>query len=313
MDKCTNKETNKRINQETNKEKFLVKYHPDCIPCFLRQTIFVANSLNISKEKTERLIKEIMKLLIELNWEMTPDKLAGKVHSLIRKTLGIHDPYYQLKKQSNKFALSLYPRLKKLLDNANNPVERLFISAKLSLAGNIIDFGPANEFDVEKTIQEVLKKELTINDFDKFIEVLENSDRLLYFADNAGEIVFDKLFIEEMINYKGQDFKEINFVVKGGPILNDAMLEDALEVGIDKLPNVKFSKLGNEEPNTGPSRDSKEIQEMIKSYPLVIAKGQANFEGFSHITGIFLFFIIKCSQVAKILNAPIYSLVIKYQ
>ncbi len=288
-----------------------MKVHLDCIPCFLRQAIFASG--DAPEALKEEMLRDVMRLLLELDWGLSPDELANRVHALVRKKLGNPDPYYEVKKRSNKLALRLYPWLKKEVEKGKTPEERLFLSAKLALAGNIIDFGPATEFDVEKTVKEVLAKNPAINHFELLREKVAQADRLLYFADNAGEVLFDRIFIEEMLSYRGKPFDEINFVVKGGPILNDAMLEDALEVGLDSIPNITFSKLGNGEPGTGPARRSPEVKKFIESYPLVISKGQGNFEGFSEYTGLFFMFIVKCKVVAGRIGVSVYETVIKYQ
>jgi len=288
-----------------------MRVHLDCIPCFLRQAIFASGEAPESLK--EEMLREVMRLLLKLDWTLSPDELANKVHALVRKKLGNPDPYYEVKKRSNKLALKLYSWLKKEVEKGKTPEERLFLAAKIALAGNIIDFGPATEFDVEKTVREVLAKDPVVNDFDLLREKTLSSERLLYFADNAGEVLFDRVFIEEMISYRGRPFEEVNFVIKGGPILNDAMLEDALEVGLDSIPGIIFSKLGNGEPGTGPERRSPEVKRLIEEYPLVISKGQGNFEGFSEYSGLFFMFIVKCRVVASRLNVGVYETVIKFQ
>ncbi len=282
----------------------------ECIPCFIRHALFCVKDRDYNVK--ERVVKDVMKYLIKIKYNRPPSEIANQVHSIIRKLSGEKDPYYRVKVESNMKAISLYPWLKKLLENCKDREERLYTALKLSIAGNIIDFGPANEFDIESTIKKVLQKEPFINDFSLLKERLLKSNKLLFFTDNAGEILFDRLLLKEMLAYRGQNFEEINIVVKGGPILNDAMLEDALMVGLDNLPNVKFSFLGNGEEGTGPTRDSEEIRNLINSYPFVIAKGQANFEGFSDLSNIFFLFIVKCDLVAKDLGASLGDIIIKY-
>lgn len=286
-----------------------MKLFLDCIPCFQKQVLFTVKDLD-DKLKS-KILRKVMILLCDTSWELTPDEIANKAYNLIREETGIADPYKQIKKQSNKMAMELYPKLKTEMKSIRQK-DRLYIAANLAIAGNIIDYGPAFEFDLGKTIKEVLNKEPAINDFDILSEKVMSAESLLYFADNAGEIALDKMFIQEMITIRGKPFNHISFVVKGGPIINDAMIEDAYEVGIDKLPNVVFYKIGNGQEGTGPNRWDDVVKEWIKEHDLVISKGQGNFEGLSENSNIFFMLIAKCPVIAKEIGVNVKDTVIKY-
>lgn len=286
-----------------------MKLFLDCIPCFQKQVLFTVKDLD-DKLKS-KILRKVMILLCDTSWELTPDEIANKAYNLIREETGIADPYKQIKKQSNKMAMELYPKLKTEMKSIRQK-DRLYIAANLAIAGNIIDYGPAFEFDLGKTIKEVLNKEPAINDFDILTDKVMSAESLLYFADNAGEIALDKMFIQEMITIRGKPFNHISFVVKGGPIINDAMIEDAYEVGIDKLPNVVFYRIGNGQEGTGPNRWEDVVKEWIKEHDLVISKGQGNFEGLSENSNIFFMLIAKCPVIAKEIGVNVKDTVIKY-
>ncbi|HQA60558.1 MAG TPA: ARMT1-like domain-containing protein [Tepidanaerobacteraceae bacterium] len=286
-----------------------MKLFLDCIPCFQKQVLFTVKDLD-DKLKS-KILRKVMILLCDTSWELTPDEIANKAYNLIREETGIADPYKQIKKQSNKMAMELYPKLKTEMKSIRQK-DRLYIAANLAIAGNIIDYGPAFEFDLGKTIKEVLNKKPAINDFDILTDKVMSAESLLYFADNAGEIALDKMFIQEMITIRGKPFNHISFVVKGGPIINDAMIEDAYEVGIDKLPNVVFYKIGNGQEGTGPNRWEDVVKEWIKEHDLVISKGQGNFEGLSENSNIFFMLIAKCPVIAKEIGVNVKDTVIKY-
>ncbi|MGB9682028.1 MAG: damage-control phosphatase ARMT1 family protein [bacterium] len=290
-----------------------MKLYLDCIPCFQNQALFATR--NLSNKLQEKILRKVMNLLYNLNWEITPDEIANRVYSLIREETGIIDPYKEIKEKSNKIALELYPKLKMKLEKARKE-DRLCIAVNLAIAGNIIDyitdFGLTSGFDLEKTIEEVLNKKPAINDLEILKEKTLLGETLLYFADNAGEIVLDKIFIEEMIETRGKPFKHISFVVKGGPIVNDAMIDDAYDAGIDKLPNIAFYKLGNGQKGTGPNRRDDEVKRWIRQHNLVISKGQANFEGLSENSNIFFILMAKCPIIARELGVSTMDTVIKY-
>ncbi|HHV19526.1 MAG TPA: DUF89 family protein [Thermoanaerobacterales bacterium] len=286
-----------------------MKLYLDCIPCFQKQALFATKDLD--DKLRSKILKKVMTLLCDISWELTPDEIANKVYNLIQEETGIADPYKQIKQQCNKMAMNLYPKLKVKMKQIRKK-DRLYLAANLAIAGNIIDYGLAVEFDLQKTIEEVLNKKPAINDFVILSEKVMSAQSLLYFADNAGEIVLDRIFIEEMITTRGKPFDHISFVVKGGPIINDAMINDAYEVGMDELPNVVFHKIGNGQEGTGPNRWDNVVKEWMKQHDLVISKGQGNFEGLSENSNIIFMLIAKCPVIAKEFSVNVKDTVIKY-
>ncbi|MDN5317141.1 MAG: damage-control phosphatase, subfamily [Thermoanaerobacterium sp.] len=287
-----------------------MKLYLECIPCFLRHTLFATKDQE--EEIRATILKKVVKFLYEVNWDISHDEIVNEIYNLIREETKIVDPYKDIKKESNNTVLKLYPLLKSQLSTISNERERLYTAAKLSIAGNIIDFGPSSDFDLDKTINDVLNKKLAIDDFDILFNKILTYDNLLFFADNAGEIVFDKIFIEEMINVRKKPFSRIAFVVKGGPIINDAMLDDVYETGINKFPNIIFYKLGNGVKGTGPNRKDKEVKDWIKNHDIVISKGQGNYEGLSENKNVFFMLISKCPVISKDLNVEVMDAIIKY-
>ncbi|MEO1785173.1 ARMT1-like domain-containing protein [Thermodesulfobium sp. 4217-1] len=282
----------------------------DCIVCFQKQALFATKDLDDSLRA--KILKKVMLFLCDADWETSPDEFANEVHCIIREVSGLSDPYKEIKKNSNKISLEMYPELKELLDREKLE-NRLYTAVKLAIAGNIIDFGPSVEFDLKGTVNEVMYKDLAIDDFKILQERIIASERLLYFADNAGEIAFDKIFIEEMLRTRKRPFKQISFVVKSGPIINDAMLGDACDVGIDRLPNIRFLEISNGEKNSAPSRRSDEVRRYIEEHDIVISKGQGNFEGLSDYSNIFFMLMAKCPVISNELMVDIRSSVIKYK
>jgi uncharacterized protein with ATP-grasp and redox domains len=121
----------------------------------------------------------------------------------------------------------------------------------------------------------------------------------------------DKLLVETFLEQK--QFERIDFVVKGGPIINDATLEDAQYVGLDLLPNSDFLVISNGEPQTGPERSSQTVKQWINSYDLVISKGQGNYEGLSEHNGLFFMLMAKCPIIASDLGVTVGDIILKYK
>lgn len=268
----------------------------------MRQALEASKMATDDKTKQEEVLKKVLSELGKTSLEgKIPSDIAHKVHHIIRKATGNSDPYKKLKDEYNKKALKMYPSLKQKVARSK---DRLLTATKLAIAGNIIDFGPGYKFDLEKTIKDVLAQDFAIDHFNQFRKALNKSKKIIYLGDNTGEIVFDRILLEEL---KG---KEITFIVKGGPIINDATVEDAKFVGIDKI--AKIGRVSNGMPGTGPDRNSKGFIKQLKNADIVISKGQGNYEALSEVkANIFFLLKVKCPVIARDIGVKIGDIVVK--
>jgi uncharacterized protein with ATP-grasp and redox domains len=286
-----------------------MKLNLDCIPCFQRQALQAVRFISDDEELHQKVLREVTKKLLESNWESTPPQLAHEVHKIVKRITKENDPYKEVKRESNDSVLKMYPALKEQVEESNDPLRT---AVRLAIAGNIIDFGPLQKFNLEETINAVLKKKFAIDDYETLKKKLEDAENLLFFTDNAGEIVLDKLLVETFL--KAKKHEKIRFVVKGGPIINDATLEDAIYIGLCDLPtNVEFLTLSNGEAGTGPERSSQTVKRWIKKHDLVISKGQGNYEGLSEHNGLFFMLMAKCPVIASDLSVEVGDIILKYK
>jgi len=147
----------------------------------------------------------------------TPPEIGDQVHRIVRQEVGDGDPYRAVKEASTRQALALHPRLRALLAEADDPLE---MAIRMSIAGNIIDLGLAQEYDLWGTVERVLAQPFAIDDgaaLKKELQEALSAGQLLYLADNAGETVFDRVLIETL------DVPVV-YAVKGGPILNLSLI-----------------------------------------------------------------------------------------
>jgi len=279
-----------------------MKTYLDCIPCFIRQALEASKMATEDKTRQEKALKAVLSELKKTSLkDKIPPQIARKVHRIVRAVTKNNDPYKKVKDKYNKKALKMYPSLKRRVAQSK---DRLLTATKLAIAGNIIDFGPGSKFDLEKTIKDVLVQDFEINHFNQFRKALNSSKKIIYMGDNAGEIVFDRILLEELKN------KEISFVVKGGPIINDATTEDARFVGTYKIARIEV--ISNGDPGTGPDRQSKEFINKLKNADLVISKGQGNYEALSEVdANIFFLLKVKCPLIARDIEAKIGDIIIK--
>jgi len=283
-----------------------MKVHLDCIPCSQRQALQAARFITDDILLHEGILRKTIDRLWWMKWTATPTEMAYTVHRIIWEVTGAQDPYRYIKKMYNDIALGLYPEMKKMVEKSNDP---LLKAVRLAIADNIIAFKVISEFDIEETIIQVFERDFAINDFQKLLKSLERANTLTYLADNAGEIVFDRLLPETILGMYKID--EILFAVKGTPIINDATIEDAEDVGLNKLSGMGFVKIGVEVQGTGMKRNSKEFLNILDSMDVVIAKGHDNYGALSEHCGIFFLLMATCSVIAEELGVDIGDLVLK--
>ena len=290
-----------------------IKANLDCIPCFQKQ-ILKAVRMNVSDKKIqEKILRKTMQTLLDLDWDLTPPELANIVHGLVKKEMGIEDPYKKVKKECNDIAIKSIPLLNKELDNSDDV---LLTALRISIAGNIMDFAlNEGQFDIKKTIEDVLKKKFAIDNYLIFKEKIYSANSLLLFTDNSGEIVFDKLLLETILKVrkeKNLGELKITVAVKGGPIINDATLEDVKYIKLDKISKINFKTISNGLEGTGPVRNSPMVEEWINEHDVVISKGQGNYEGLSKFKNVFFMLIAKCKIIANDLNVNQGDIILKY-
>ncbi len=266
----------------------------------MRQALEASRMATDDESKQEEILRKVALELSKVRFDSVPPEIAHVVHSVVREVSGNEDPYSELKKKYNQIAMEMYPDLKRRVEKSE---DRLLTAAKIAIAGNIIDFGPGHFFDLNETIEETLRMDLAVNHFDKFKSELEKSNTIYYLGDNAGEIVFDRILLEELGD------RQFVYVVKGGPIINDATEKDAKFAGINKI--AKIEKVSSGALGTGPERNSKEFVDILKSADLVISKGQGNYESLSEAdANIFFMFRAKCPVLAKDAGVDVGSTVI---
>ena len=224
------------------------------------------------------------------------------LHQILKIYSRNPDPYFEQKKQSNDIALQMYPELKKQILHSENPFDK---ALRLAIAGNIIDYAVGAHFDLDDTIDKVLNSSIAIDNSSELKTTLSKAESVLYLGDNAGEIVFDKLFIETIMH------PNLTFVVRGEPVINDATIHDANYVGMDKVANVISN--GYNAPSTIVDKCSPEFQQLFSNADVVISKGQGNLEGLLGKTDKEVYFIlmVKCDVIAEALNVKKGDFVVK--
>ena len=284
-----------------------MKTHLECIPCFIKQSLEASRMATDDKEIQTKVLREVMKYFQNASLTNTPPELSREVHKIIREITGSKDPYKKVKDKSNEMAKKDYLYLKKVANESDDP---LLMAIKLSIVGNVIDFGTTNRFNVNEMIDNAINKDFDASSYPYFKRVLEQSETILYLADNSGEIFFDKLLLEEIVKKQ----KKITYVVKANPIINDALTVDANFAGIDEIATIIEGDSGQKLSSPGMllSYASKKFIEIFESSDMVISKGQGNYEGLSDVDReVFFMLVVKCPLVAEDIRSEVSKLILK--
>lgn len=272
----------------------------DCYTCFLRQALDAVHNAHAEEALQARIIKKVLLLLAETPITSKPSEISALVQQILRAELNDPDPYAALKNSGTREALALLPWLREVLRKSSDPLEA---ALRLSVAGNIIDFGASREFNLHEDIQKVLTADFGIFDLEEIKTGLANARIILFLADNAGETVFDKLLIEQIK-------KKVFYAVKSSPVLNDATRPDAILAGLDQVATI--IETGNAIPGVDLEKSTPEFRRLFDTADLIISKGQGNYEMLSENPQP-LFFLLKakCAIIARDLQVPLGSFVLK--
>jgi len=276
----------------------------DCIPCFVRQALDSARLATDDEQIHEQVVRETLRLAADLDMSQSPPAIGQKIHRLIRRLIGDNDPYHRIKEQFNNLALNLYPELEKRVMESEDPFAT---AVRLAIAGNIIDFGVKTslaESDVEKTIEQSLTSHFDDNQIYEFKDAVTQAEKILYLADNAGEIVLDRLLIEQL------PVERVTVVVKAEPVINDATMEDAKTAGLTNIMEVIDN--GSDAPGTILETCSQAFRDRFEEADLVIAKGQGNYETLSDVDkNIFFVLKAKCPVIAQGLGCEVGEMILR--
>jgi damage-control phosphatase, subfamily I len=281
-----------------------MKMYFDCIPCIIRQALSVSRFVTDDQTMQETILRTMLEKASRMDLSMSPPHMGRELHKTVQRITGIADPYKELKDRFNQFALSLLPALREKVDQASDPFET---AVRLSIAGNIIDFGAYENVETSQIIQ-AIEESITfpidrqsIADLKR--EALE-ADKILFLGDNCGEIVFDQLLLTQL------PLEKVTYAVRGGPTINDATMEDAVSTGLTKLVNVIDN--GYDAPGTILEECSADFQEQFYQADVIIAKGQGNYETLSeNRQNIFFLLKSKCPIAASHIGYDVGSIVIK--
>ena len=272
-----------------------------CYFCHLRSVQELIKKFNPKETIADKFVYSVHESLLK-NWDLPNPLLATYTHRLAREILQVENLYQEEKEVANKVLLKDSDFWEDYIRKSKDPFAT---AAKLAVVGNIIDYGAHSlEGDLVTQIMGLLKQPVLLDETEALRNSLKKAKRVLYLGDNAGEMVFDKLFIQT-INHPN-----LTYVTRGKPVINDVTLVDAKEIGMSSVCKVMDN--GSDAPSTLFSICSSEFIKAYQESDLIISKGQGNFEGLEDKRDpkVFFLLIAKCQPIAELLGIPPKNLVI---
>ena len=266
-----------------------MRMRAECIPCLINRVIYetgLVDEKTFSKESkksfryndklAEKTVKEALNILAkEYSYDANSILVATKVHRRVYEIIGNPDPYKDIKERSNRIALSLIPEAERFIKNSKDKLRAAIICA---IVGNVFDFGIKSSIAAPEKLEDNFEKMcgngLDVDDTEKIKKYLKKNSRVLFFTDNCGEIVFDKLLCREIKKFGVY----LTVVVKETPIMNDATIVDAEKLDFKNV--VDRITTSSNAVGIDFNEISDELKKRIENADLLICKGMGMYEAF---------------------------------
>ncbi len=273
-----------------------MKLAPECRTCLLTKVRSQSQIVTNDEEVLARVTAECTEVYDRyLEHDPRAAVAAGEVHRTCYALIGSADPYAAMKKEDNeaaaKVAAAVRPKLHTLHD---------YMTA--AIIGNTIDYGVTGHevsTDLVAFFEKMLAKGLALDDSEEFFKL---ADRVVYFTDNCGEIIFDKMFCEEL----RKNGSHVTIVVKDKPMLNDVTVKEAADIRLEDAADAVFHSGGGAQLGAHPPHFPPEVRDAVDQATLIIAKGLANYESLTEYTlrpPVAYLLMVKCDAVGRDVGA----------
>lgn len=278
----------------------------ECVDCILHQVEKTLAAIDVDETTKNTIRQEAQKMAPHFSFSHTPPFVAKDVYRMISRLSGIADPLEKVKQESIQGASEHLPFIHAMIEKSD---DKIFAALKASVAGNVIDFGAKEQFDLDEEIAKVFETDFALNDYGELLEDIKQYDEIMILADNSGENVYDKVLMETVLSQFPQ--KKFTYAVRGTPIINDITTIEAKQVGIAEVAEIVDS--GVDTPGLDTLRASESFIKRYEDTPLVIAKGMGNYECLEAVSdkNIYFLFKVKCSVVSASIGCEVGSIVLK--
>lgn len=265
-----------------------MKINSFCLACLINMQESQVRKFD-DEEKKMDYMREILAFLSSCDPDLSAPALVKPLSRIYEKYWGKRNSMEEVKKEFNDYLLSMEEDLEAQIQNHPDPLEAALCYAR---TGNYIDYAAVKDITKEKLLELFeaqgsagLEKEV----YRRFLDDLEHASSLVWLTDNCGEIVLDKIAMK-ILREQYTDVK-VTAIVRGEPVVNDADLEAARYVGLDRIVNVTGN--GSGIAGTDLADISEEAEQLIRNADLIVSKGQGNFETI-HGCGLNIYYLFLC-------------------
>jgi damage-control phosphatase, subfamily I len=284
-----------------------MKTYDECVLCFERQAADACGLCDMDPNKTAKVVDAVRDRTASFSRLRSPVEMAVDIHALVHAAAGNGDPYAAIKHASNSACRNSMAQLSGHMDSSS---DRFETAVKLAIAGNLIDFGAykpvsLSEGHILRAVEETLQQPLAGDSIESLRTLIDGAQSILFVGDNAGECFLDTFLLDQL------PLDRVTYAVRGGPVLNDATMEDACAAGIQE--RCRLIDTGDGTPGVILDRCSAKFLTIFDKADLVIAKGQGNYESLSEVTGKTRVFLtkVKCPVIARDIGYSVGSSVIQ--
>ncbi len=276
-----------------------MQFDAHCIECIVHRHHALAMKKG-DGEKANQYLRDVLQIILDAPEGVAAPWITNQCSLAYEKYWPGEDAYGELKQDSNKMVMALLPQLRPMVEEAEDPLE---LALKFSRTGNFLDFGILTPEVAHKALWEAVEHtpetELDREVYEKLKEDLEKAENLLILGDNAGEIAFDLLLVEQL--QKRYPKLKISYCVRGRNALNDATRVDAAYVGMDKLVPVLDN--GSGISGTELAFAGQELRNAMDRADVILSKGSGNMESLAGCGyNVYYIFMCKCRRMAKLLG-----------
>lgn len=276
------------------------RLHHECLSCMTKIHLDKYPKDVTEDEKVEYM-QRVLKVLAEAPDRYGAPVIVRTINEIQDEMFGMKQDYAEIKKHYNQVMLNHEEQVNGKLAVSDDPVKT---GIQYAMIGNYIDFGArinVNEEQLTELLNDSVRFVIDEKQYGELTEDLSNAKKLVYLTDNCGEIVMDKLLIRE-IKKKYPDLK-VTVLVRGEEVINDATMEDAIQVGMNEIAEVIPN--GSDIAGTWLEEISEEAKAVIDKADVIISKGQGNFETLRKCgKNIYYIFLCKCDLFANTFQVP---------
>ena len=285
-----------------------MKIDEACVECIVNQTKRVCDAIDANDTLRTEIALHVESMSQDFDTNLSPAENATPIYEVMSKLAHKEDLYKEQKREATLKALALIDSLRDTIENSS---DKLLSATKIAIAGNVIDLAAEVSFDLDDELKKIFKTPFAIDSLERMRQSLSTASELLVVGDNAGEHIFDLLFMQTLKELYPS--LHIYYMTRGKYIINDITLQDCKGYGFEEVCELVNSGV----PTPGFVYDlaNEKAQAIFDKVDVVITKGMGNYEclGDYERENICFLLKIKCQVVANSLEKEIGDLICYYK